>query len=430
MGRCAKKVEMIKGNSIQDPSETPWYVMLILLVAFIPATGNRFLYSFILLSTAQDWGVSASWSAIVGYLPTTVTPIGGFFFGSLSDRYGRKNALLLAILVSGCSAGLAAFSFGPLDFFLYRVVLGMSTGGQWAVSMTLVSESYHPEMRGQAVGVVQTSFPVGFLFASLIAYGAAGWVGWRGLLLLGALPAVFAIPLCSFMVRESPIWMRTASMDRQQNPPYREIFRGELRKNTLLGTTIMLLGAFGAWSVNPWIPVYLGHLGIPQEQIPLITFFIMLGALPGYLLYGFISDHLGRKAAFRLFFSGMALALILFGFFTSQGGGMGETEVSTFRILVLGMPVTFFLGYFSGYGALFAEIFPTRVRSRGIGFCYTMGGIGAGLGPVFTGHLSASFGMGIAFMIAAVPFVIGSFFILLFPETRGKELSESMGKGK
>ena len=109
---------------------------------------------------------------------------------------------------------------------------------------------------------------------------------------------------------------------------------------------------------------------------------------------------------------------------------MGGTEISTFRILVLGMPVTFFLGYFSGYGALFAELFPTQVRSRGIGFCYTMGGIGAGLGPVFTGHLSARFGMGIAFMIAAIPFVIGSFFILLFPETRGKELSESMGKGK
>ena len=423
-------MEMIQRKTTQDQSEAPWYVMLILLVAFIPATGNRFLYSFILLSTAQDWGVSSFWSAIIGYLPMAATPIGGFVFGSLSDRYGRRNALLLAILVSGCGAGLTAFASGPLDFFLYRVLLGMSTGGQWAVSMTLVSESYHPERRGRAVGVVQTSFPVGFLFASLIAYGAAGWVGWRGLLLLGALPVVFALPLCLLLVRESPIWIRTASESKRQNPPYREIFRGALRKNTLLGTTIMFLGAFGAWSVNPWIPVYLGDLGIPQGQIPWMTFLVMLGALPGYLLYGVISDRLGRKATFRLYFSGMALALIGFGFFTSQSGWMGKTEVSTFRILILGMPVTFFLGYFSGYGALFAELFPTRVRSRGIGFCYTMGGIGGGLGPAFTGHLSAGFGMGAAFMIAAVPFLIGSFFILLFPETRGKELTESMGQEK
>ena len=404
--------------------------MLILLVAFIPATGNRFLYSFILVSTAQDWGVSSFWSAVIGYLPMAATPIGGFVFGSLSDRYGRKNALLLAILVSGCSAGLAAFSLGPLDFFLYRVLLGMSTGGQWAVSMTLVSESYQPQMRGQAVGVVQTSFPVGFLFASLIAYGAAGWVGWRGLLLLGALPVVFALPLCLFMVGESPIWIRSASGDKKKNPPYREIFRGELRKNTFLGTTIMFLGAFGAWSVNPWIPVYLGDLGIAQEQIPLITFFIMLGALPGYLIYGFISDHLGRKATFRLYFFGMALALICFGFFTSQSGWIAKTENSTLWILLLGIPVTFFLGYFSGYGALFAELFPTQVRSRGMGFCYTIGGIGGGLGPTFTGHLSASFGIGMAFMIAAIPFFIGSFFILLFPETRGKELSQWAGREK
>ena len=103
---------------------------------------------------------------------------------------------------------------------------------------------------------------------------------------------------------------------------------------------------------------------------------------------------------------------------------MGKTESLTLWILVLGMPVTFFLGYFSGYGALFAELFPTRVRSRGIGFCYTMGGIGAGLGPAFTGYLSSGLGIGTAFMIAAIPFLIGSFFILLFPETKGKELLE------
>jgi len=425
-----EKVEMIKGKSIKDPSETPWYVMLILLVAFIPANGNRFLYSFILVSTAQDWGVSSFWSAVIGYLPMAATPIGGFVFGSLADRYGRRNVLLLAVLLSGCSAGFAGLSFGPMDFFLYRLLLGMSTGGQWTVSMTLVSESYHPEMRGRAVGVVQTSFPVGFLLASLIAHLAAGWVGWRGLLILGALPVVFAIPLCFFMVPESPIWIRSASEEKKENPSYWEIFRGDLRKNTLLGTTIMLLGAFGAWSINPWIPVYLGHLGIPGGQIPLITFFIMLGALPGYLIYGFISDRLGRKVTFRLYFSGMALAIILFAFFTSRSGWMGQTGTSIFWILALGMPVTFFLGYFSGYGALFAELFPTRVRSRGVGFCYTMGGIGGGLGPAFTGYLSASFGIGFAFMIAAIPFFLGSFFILLFPETKGKELAEWGGGGK
>ena len=91
-------------------------------------------------------------------------------------------------------------------------------------------------------------------------------------------------------------------------------------------------------------------------------------------------------------------------------------------VVLLGGWATFFLGYFSGYGSLFAELFPTRVRSRGIGFCYSIGGIGGAIGRASTGYLSSLVGIGNAFVIVSLVFLIGSAVVSLFPETKGKRL--------
>ena len=400
----------------------PWYMLLILLVAFVPATGNRFLYSFVMLSTASDWGLTPFWAAVIGFMPSVAAPIGGIFFGSLSDRYGRRNALLMSVIVSGISSGLSGLSFGPIDFELHRLFLGIGTGGQWAVSMTLVSEVWPPEDRGRAVGIVQTSFPVGFIFASLLAFWSAERFGWRVLLMIGALPVTLAAPLCYFMIKESDLWLNTMSKQNAEIVSYKELFGDALRRNTVLGTMIMFIGAFGAWALNPWIPIYIGDLGVPPATIPLFTLYIMVGALIGYSIYGFISDRMGRKSTFRMFFIGMACALLCFGFFPSQSWFVSFVASPMVWILIMGGLATFFLGYFSGYGALFAELFPTRLRSRGMGFCYTIGGIGAAIGPAVTGHLSSLVGLGNAIMIASFPFLIGSFLVGLFTETKGKRL--------
>jgi MFS family permease len=147
---------------------------------------------------------------------------------------------------------------------------------------------------------------------------------------------------------------------------------------------------------------------------------IMGGAFAGYAVHGFISDRLGRKVTFQLFFLGMVGALVSFGFVPSQAWFVkGDAEVP---IVLMGAAVAFFLGYYSGYGALLAELFPTRVRSRGMGFCYSIGGTGSALGPPATAYLSSLFGIGRAFMIVSMVFLIGALLIRLFPETKGKKL--------
>jgi MFS family permease len=183
----------------------------------------------------------------------------------------------------------------------------------------------------------------------------------------------------------------------------------------------MFVGAFGAWSINPWFPAYLSSLGIPAEKVPFFTLLIMGGAFIGYAVHGFIGDRLGRRITFQLYFLGMVGALVSFGFLPSQTWFFKDASAEM-PIVLMGAAVAFFLGYYSGYGALLAELFPTRVRSRGMGFCYSIGGIGSAVGPPSTGYLSSFSGIGRAFMIVSVIFLIGAVLIRLFPETKGKEL--------
>ncbi len=406
---------------MRSAKKRPWLILFVLFIAFVPATASLFLYSFAILPTAKDWGITPFGAAVAGFIPMALSPLGGIIFGMVSDRYGRRSALLSSILLSASSALLSGLSVGPYDFGLYRLLLGIGISGQWAVTMTLVGEVWPPEERGRAVAIVQTSFPAGFIYASLIALGLAEGLSWRGLLMLGSLPATLAAPLAYFCIRESSLWLKDVYKTSAQRVPYREILSGELLRYTVLGTLVMFIGAFGAWAVNPWIPTYLANLGIPAEKVPLLTMLIMVGAFIGYTVHGFISDWLGRKITFQLFFLGMAGALGSFGFIPSQtwfvrGAG------SLIPIVLMGVAVAFFLGYYSGYGTLLAELFPTRVRSRGMGFCYSVGGIGMALGPAATGYLSSLFGTARAFMIVSIIFLIGSILIRLFPETMGKKL--------
>jgi MFS family permease len=388
----------------------------------MPGPSNTFLYSFALLSTAKDWNLTPFLAAVFGFLPMAAQPIGGMVFGSLSDHYGRRKSLLLSILITAIAASLSGLSFGPFDFGAYRLLLGMVLGGQWAVSMTLVSEIWPAEQRGKAMGIVQTSFPIGFLYASLIALWVAEEFSWRVLLMLGASPAVFTAPLAYFAIKESPLWIKDVSNAKAERVSYRELFGSELLKHTILGTVVMFIGAFGAWSFNPWIPIYLSGLGVSGAKAPLFTLYIMMGALAGYSVYGFINDRLGRKLTFQIFFLGMAGALASFGFLPRQPWFLDEMGHPMIFIVLLGGLAAFFLGYFSGYGALFSELFPTRVRSRGLAFCYSIGGIGWAVGPASTGYLSSLWGIGNTFVIVSIVFLIGSILIRFFPETKGKKL--------
>lgn len=120
--------------------------------------------------------------------------------------------------------------------------------------------------------------------------------------------------------------------------------------------------------------------------------------------------------------SAVTVGIASFGLIPSRNWFMGEEKHPIVLTAFLGALATFFLGYFSGYGALLAELFPTRVRSRGLGFCYTIGSIGSAIGPASTGSMASLLGIGNTFAIVSVTFLIGAAIVSLFPETKGRRL--------
>src|SRR5438270_13736199 len=232
---------------------------------------------------------------------------------------------------------------------------------------------------------------------------------------IGILPALLVIYIRRF-VSESSVFTETQKRARESRVSVWEIFSPSLVRTTVL-TSLLAMGAQGGYyAITTWLPTYLKtvrNLSVLNTGGYLAV--IIVGSFIGYLVRAWLSDQLGRKRNFYLF-SLCSMATVL---------AYTLTPISDRAMLVLGFPLGFFAsGIFSGMGAFFTELFPTRIRGSGQGFSYNFGrGVGA-LFPSVIGFLSASMPLGRAFGIfAAAAYALLFVAAILLPETRGRELA-------
>jgi MFS family permease len=378
------------------------------------------MYSFIIPVLLSQWHMS---KADAGYIATgalVTSSVGGWAAGVLADRFGRARVLQLTVLwfaVFTCSSGFAR-NFGEL--FAARALQGFGFGGEWAVGSVLVAEIVDARYRGQAAGLVQSSWSVGWA-AAAAAFWAVNMLlpaplAWRVLLWSGILPALLIIYIRR-NVAEPPSYlaMRAAQGRAARAESFLDIFRLPLLPTTLWAT-LLSLGMLGAYySVTTWLPTLLAterHLSVAGTTEYLLM--VIVGSFVGYLVSAWLVDAVGRRAGF-ISFAICASALILL---------YTQMPVTGFAMLLIGFPLGFFvLGIFSGMGAFLAELYPAALRGSGQGFCYSIGrGIG-GFFPLCIGVLSSHVALGRSiggFTVAAYALVIVAAWAL--PETRGRDL--------
>jgi MFS family permease len=282
-----------------------------------------------------------------------------------------------------------------------------------------VAETWPAEHRGKALGIMQSSWAVGYALAAAITALVLPRWGWRGVFFVGVLPA-----LLTFWIRrhvdEPEIWKKSAG-DRKHSATragLSEIFRRPLLKATLV-TTLMNAGTmFAWWGLFTWIPAY---LGLPAEQggmglsiVTTSTWIIVMqvGMWLGYVSFGFICDRVGRKKTYISYLFTAAALVILYS-------SVRQNTV----LLLLGPLVAFFgTGYFSGFGTITAEIFPTRIRASAQGFTYNIGRGLSALAPFTIGALAKEHGLSLAFYLTAGFFLFSAVTAFGLPETRGKSL--------
>jgi MFS family permease len=373
------------------------------------------LYSFALTAVRTEFQLTSAAAGALAAAPLVTSALGGMLFGWLSDRYGRARALTWSILTFSLFTGLTATSHSVAELVLWRAVVGIGLGGEWAAGSVLVAETWPAEHRGKAIGMMQSAWAVGYLLAAVLAAAVLPAWGWRPLFLLGVLPALVTLWIRRG-IAEPPTWRAPRHTIAGA---VGALFRPPLRRHVLLLSALCSCVLFGYWGLFTWLPAYLASpvaqggagLGIVRSSAWIAP--LQAGAFLGYISFGFFADRYGRRPSFLGFVLATAVLVPVYGL-------LGRHPA---LLMAAGPLVGYFgHGYFSVLGAMMAELFPAALRATAQGFCYNIGRAVAGLAPVTVGALADRQGIGAALGFTSIFFVAGAGLMLLLPETRGEKL--------
>jgi len=376
------------------------------------------LYALVIGALLRDFSISTATAGLLGSLTLVASGIGGVLFGAIADRFGRRRAMIGSILVYSVFTAACGLAQTIWQLGVFRFLLGLGMGGEWTSGAALVSETWPDRHRGKAVALMQSAWAVGYAAAAIVVALVLPRFGWRAVFLIGILPALLTLWIRRG-VHESEVWLRSRSAAPQSRTPVREVFRGRFARTTALLTMLSLTTIFAYWGLNLWVPAYLslpeerGGLGFSTSLTTLLIVTMQIGTFFGYVSFGYVSDAFGRRRSFVAYILTAAVLILVYA-----------GTRNALLLLVLGPLVAFFgTGFFSGFGAVTAEIYPTSVRAIAQGFTFNVGRIGSAVAPFAVGSLAETHGFGTAFALLAVALMLGAMTWIWLPETRGRSLA-------
>ncbi len=379
------------------------------------------IFSFAIPAIIAAFAITNADAGLIGTVTLLTSAFGGWFAGALSDRFGRVRTLQITIAWFAIFTLLCGFAQSYWQLLVFRALMGLGFGGEWAAGAVLMGEVILPEHRGKAVGAVQSAWAVGWgiaaLLATLLFSLLSAAVAWRVLFWIGITPALLVFFVRRF-VDEPPVFAatQTSLAGAGAKADFLEIFSPAMLRTTIL-TSLLATGAQGGYyAITTWLPTFLrterkltvlgtgGYLAV-----------IIIGSLIGYWVSAWLADRIGRRANFILFAVCSLVTVVVYT----------QLPVNDLAMLFLGFPLGFFAsGIFSGMGPILTELFPTRMRGSGQGFSYNFGRGIAALNPTFVGLLSATLPLGQSIgVFAAIAYGIVVVAALLLPETKGRVLT-------
>lgn len=376
------------------------------------------LYSMVLSALVPALGMTTGTAGMLGSLTLVASAAGGIVFGLVADRFGRTRALIASILIYSLFTAACGLAQSVLQLAVFRVFLGLGMGGEWASGAALVSETWPAEHRGKALGVMQSAWAIGFAAAAAVNAAVLPRWGWRAVFFAGILPAFFTLWVRR-RVEEPAIWRAAREVHADARGRFRDIFRGSLLPLTVAVTLMNACTMFAWWGFNLWLPGYLslsvksGGVGLSVEVMSAMVFVMQIGMWFGYVTFGFISDSVGRRRAYVTYLLAAAGLIALY-----------TATTNPILLLLLGPVVAFFAtGYFSGFGAVTAEIYPTDIRATAQGFTYNIGRLASAVAPFAVGRLAETQGFATALLLSAAAFLLAAVTWIWIPETKGRQLA-------
>jgi len=370
------------------------------------------LYAFALTAIRDEFHLTSAAAGAMASATLLASAFGGILFGVLADRIGRVRAFVYAILIYSAFTGLTATATGVAALLAWRTVVGLGMGGVWSAGSVLVAESWPAQHRGKAAGLMQSGWAIGYILAALLSAAIMPHWGWRPLFAAGVAPSLFAVWVLA----------RVEEPHRAASPVRAAALSRAVWRRVAIASSVTSCVLFAYWGLFTWMPSYLsspvarGGAGMSIVQSSGWIVPMQIGAFAGYVLFGFLSDRFGRRPVFLAFVLAAAVLVPIYGQWGSHPTAL----------MLMGPLIGFFgHGYFSVFGAMLAELFPSAIRGTAQGLCYNAGRAASALAPLTIGALADRFGIGSALAVTSVFFIAGGALVYLLPETKGEDLMAS-----
>jgi MFS family permease len=377
---------------------------------------------------------------------------GGVVFGILSDKIGRTKTMVYTILMYSLFTCVTAFARTWEQMAVLRFIVAMGVGGEWAVASAMVAEVFPKRARAWSLGIFHASSVLG----TYLAIAAGAFIvgnprfGWRWGFAIGAIPALLTLWI-RWRLREPEEWVQARALAKKdaskETGRLLDLFRGNLLRRTMVGVTLAAAGLATFWGVHvfgkdlmrrdaerSYLRAENVSFDAPKAERdaifkkyhPSIKNWEMLGMLLvttgggiGLISFGPLCERIGRRGAFLFFYlGGLVVSLLLF---------QTLAHAST-TVLFVALPIFGFLtlGMHAGYAIYFPELFPTRLRGTGGGFCFNVGRIIAAPILFVSGWMQKDWGFTLetSTSLLSLLFLVGAIVLLFAPETKGKELPE------
>ncbi len=374
------------------------------------------LYSIVLATLMREFGMSKATAGLLNTLTLIASAIGSFVFGLLADRFGRRKMLSQSILMYAMFTFACGFSTTVTMLAVFRFLVGLGMGGEWNSGAALVAETWPSAWRGRALGIVQSSWAIGYALAAIVANVMLARANWRWVFFVGVLPAVVTLWIQRH-VPEPALWEQHAGRLASKTEK-RKLWRAVLPRLSAL-LCMNTFGMFAWWGLFTWIPAY---LALPAAKggrdfsalgfTAFLTVLNLCGMLPGYLLFGVFADKFGRKRTIVLYLALAAISVPAFALARQPALILLTASVTAF----------FGTGFFTGSGILGSELFPTPIRATALGISYNAARGLSAFAPLLIGAIGESHGLSWGFGACGVAFALAAASALWIPETRGLDL--------
>jgi len=415
------------------------------------------IMTFVLGSIRTEFGLDATQTGLLASCSFMGMFIGAAGAGLLADMFGRKPVFQISMILWGAGSLLCGMAQNVNELMGYRVLLGIGMGMEFPIGLAMVSEILPSRSRGRYVAILEGFWPLGFIAAGVLAYACLDLIGWRGIFIALAVPALFVFVLRRG-VPESPRWLEgagrhaqadaiTASIERgvvaarggvplepvrevaftaaatlPRGLVFAELWKGVYARRTLMLWSLWLFALLGYYGITSWLGVLLQQAGYEVTKSVLYTVLISLAGIPGFIFSAWLLEAWGRKPTCVLMLVGSAAAAFVYG-------QVAASQAPVAALIGAGLFMQFFMfGMWSVLYAYTPELYPTRSRATGAGFASSVGRLGSLTGPYLIGVLLPVAGQGGVFALGAACFVAAALAVaVLGIETKGQSLEEVSG---